>query len=66
MGAYADGKQDAYLKEGFKKAGKKLDMGKSCLRFKKLEDIPMDVIGHVIASTTPEQYINFYEESRKK
>lgn len=66
MGAYADGEQDAYLKQGFKKAGKKLDMGKSCVRFKKLDDIPLEVIGHVIASTTPDQYIEYYEESRKK
>jgi hypothetical protein len=66
MGAYADGEQEGYIKEGFEKAGKKLDMGKSCVRFKKLDDIPLDVIGHVIASTTPEQYIEFYEESRKK
>lgn len=66
MGAYADGEQEGYIKEGFEKAGKKLDMGKSCVRFKKLDDIPLDVIGHVIASITPEQYIEFYEESRKK
>ncbi|MGD9094198.1 MAG: DUF1801 domain-containing protein [Anaerolineales bacterium] len=66
MGAYADSEQETYLKEGFEKAGKKLDMGKSCVRFKKLDDIPLDVIGDVIASTTPEQYIEFYEESRKK
>ena len=66
MGAYADGEQDSYLKDGFKKAGKKLDMGKSCVRFKKLEDIPLDVLGHVISSTTPDRYIKYYEESRKK
>ena len=41
-------------------------MGKSCVRFKKLEDIPLDVLGHVIASTTPDEYIEYYEESRKK
>ncbi len=65
MGAYADPAQDRLLKEEFKRAGKKLDMGKSCLRFRKLEDIPLDVIGRVIASTPPDEMIARYEESRR-
>ncbi len=66
MGAYADSAQETQIVEGFKKAGKKLDMGKSCVRFRKLDDLPLDVIGRVIASTTPEQLISRYEESRMK
>ena len=66
MGAYGDSKHAAWLKDEFKKAGKKLDMGKCCIRFKKLEDLPLDVIGQAVASTTPEQYIASYERSRKK
>ncbi|MDQ3698390.1 MAG: DUF1801 domain-containing protein [Gemmatimonadota bacterium] len=65
MGAYADPVQDRLLKEEFKRAGKKLDMGKSCLRFRKLEDIPLDVIGRIIASTPPDEMIARYEESRR-
>ena len=38
----------AWLKEQSAVKGKKLDMGKSCLRFKKLEDLPLDVIGEVL------------------
>ena len=66
MGVYQDPDQETKLKEGFKKAGKKLDMGKSCVRFRKLDDIPLDVIRELIASTSPEMMIARYEESRKK
>jgi hypothetical protein len=41
-------------------------MGKSCIRFRKLEDIPLDVIGRAIASTPPKQFIALYEASRKR
>jgi hypothetical protein len=41
-------------------------MGKSCLRFKKLDDLPLDVIGRVIAGTPPEDFIASYEASRRK
>ena len=65
MCVYYDAKREAWLKSEFKKAGKKLDMGKACIRFKKLQDLPLDVIAQVIAATTPEQYIARYEASRK-
>jgi hypothetical protein len=66
MGVYGDPEQEAKLEEGFEEAGKKLDMGKSCLRFRKLEDIPLDVIGELVASTPPQVMIAQYEKSRKK
>ena len=66
MCVYGDAKKAAWLKEEFQKAGKKLNMGKSCLRFKKLEDLPLDVIGQVVASVTPAKYIARYEANRKK
>ncbi|HEX3159400.1 MAG TPA: DUF1801 domain-containing protein [Gemmatimonadaceae bacterium] len=53
------------LKVEFEKAGKELDMGKSCVRFRTIDDLPLDVIGRVIASTTPEAYIAHYEASRR-
>ena len=64
MGPYADPAQAAALKDGFAKAGKKLDMGKSCVRFRKLDDLALDAIAKVIASTTPEQFIAVYEKNR--
>lgn len=66
MGVYQNPEQEAQLREAFEQAGKKLDMGKSCLRFRKLEDVPLDVLGEVVASTPPEQFIAQYEQARKK
>jgi Domain of unknown function (DU1801) len=60
-----DSEQEARLREGFKKAGKKLDFGKSCLRFKKLDDLPMNVLAEVVAATPPEAYIARYEAARQ-
>ncbi len=63
---YQDPQKDAWFREEFKKAGKKLDMGKSCVRFRKLDDLPLDVIGQAVASTPPEDLIATYEAGRKK
>lgn len=63
---YADPAQAKRLEAAFKKAGKKMDMGKSCLHFKAVDDIPLDAIGEIIASTPPEKLIALYEASRKK
>lgn len=66
MGPYQDDAQAARIEQAFARAGKKLDMGKSCLRFRKLEDLPLDDLGEVIASMPPEALIASYEESRRK
>lgn len=65
MGAYADPKVGKSLASEFRKRGKKLDMGKSCLRFRTLDDLPLDVVGNVIASTPVDTMIGFVEKSRK-
>lgn len=65
MGVYGDGEQARRFREEFKTAGKKLDMGKSCVRFRTADDLALDAIGKVIASTTPDQYIAIYEAARK-
>ncbi len=56
----------AEFEERFKASGKKLDMGKSCVRFKKLEDLPLEVVGETIAATSVEEYIQLYRDSRRK
>lgn len=65
MGGYADD-QGTTLRGEFEKAGKKLDMGRSCVRFRTLDDLPLDVIGAFIASIPPEKYIAHYEASRRR
>lgn len=52
------------FREGFEKAGKKLDMGKSCVRFRRIEDLALDVIAASIASVPVDAYIRRYEEVR--
>lgn len=44
----------------------KLDMGKSCIRFKKVNDIPFDLIGQLVQKMTPTKWIEIYEEAFKK
>ena len=65
LGVYFDPKRLTLLKAGFKKAGKKLNMGKSCVRFKRVDDLPLETIGKVVASMTPAQYIRIFEATRK-
>ena len=48
----------------FKDSGKKLNMGKSCVRFKKVDDLPLDLIADTIASTPVDEYIRSYEAAR--
>jgi hypothetical protein len=48
--------------KAWKATGKKLDMGKSCVRFKKVEDIPLEVIGQVIARTPVKKYVESIEK----
>jgi len=59
-----DPRVETALKDGFKNAGKKLDMGKSCIRFKKLDDLPLDVIGKVVGMVGLEEYLAKHEEVR--
>ena len=66
LGAYQDSEQEKQLRETFRAEGKKLDMGKSCIRFKKLDDLPLEALGRIIASTPPEAHIAAYEAARSK
>jgi uncharacterized protein YdhG (YjbR/CyaY superfamily) len=66
MGAYADPKQAEALRAGFAKAGKKLDMGKSCIRFRKLDDLALDAVAKAIAALPPKKYIALAEANRAK
>ena len=63
---YGDPKQEKYLAEEFEKAGKNLDMGKSCLRFRNVEDLPLDAIGKIVASTSPAAMIAKTEKAHAK
>lgn len=57
MRPYAGPAQRRYLQRGFAKSGKALDMGKSCIHFRTADDLPLPLIGELVASTTPDQWI---------
>lgn len=65
MCAYSDSAKGRALKDAFAEAGKKLDMGKSCVRFKTLDDLPLDAIGAFVASTPVDEFIAMYKTSRQ-
>ena len=56
---------EARLRQAFADAGKKLDMGKACVRFKTVDDLPLDAIGRLVAEVPPERLIAAYEASRR-
>ena len=66
MGIYAIPELQKWFTAAHAKASpKKLDMGKSCLRYKKPEDIPYDLIGELASKITPEEWIKVYEKNLK-
>jgi hypothetical protein len=62
MCCYGDKATDQWFRKKWVAAGKKLDMGKSCVRFKKLEDVSLEVIGQVIARVPVKNYIARIEQ----
>lgn len=67
MCLYGDGKLlDWFREEWPKHSKKKLDMGKSCIRFKKAEDVPLKLIAELARKVTPEQWVEIYEKAMKR
>jgi hypothetical protein len=66
MGLYGSEPEEAWFRAEYARRGMKLDMGKSCVRFKRLDQVPLDVIGEVIAKITPAKLIERYEAARAR
>jgi Domain of unknown function (DU1801) len=64
MGLYANDYDARWFRERWDATGKRLDMAKSCVRFRKLDDVALDVIGEAIARTSAAAFIAGYEEIR--
>ena len=64
MGVYAKPELYDWFVAEYPKS--KLDMGKSCIRFKKMEDIPYDLIAELVTKMTVQDWISFYEKNYKK
>ena len=66
-GVYADADlHDWFVGEYPKHASRKLDMGKSCIRFKKMDDIPYDLIAELCTKMSVQEWIELYEKAIKK
>ena len=61
---YGDPALNEWFQKAWKATGKKLDMGKSCVRFKKLDDLALDVISEAISRVSVDQYVAQYEAAR--
>jgi hypothetical protein len=64
MSVYGDSDLRRRFESDYRKSGKKLDMGKACIRFQTLDDVPLDVIGDAIAAVSVDDYVAIYEASR--
>ena len=67
LGVYSDKKLLAWFKKEYEKFSKrKLDMGKSCIRFKHLNEIPYSLIGELSSKISVKKWIGIYESAKKK
>ncbi len=66
MNVYSNEENQRWFTESYSASGKKLDMGKACVRFKSLEDLPVDLIGQTVARTSVADFIANYEAVRAK
>jgi hypothetical protein len=62
---YGDWNLATWFRQEWLKTGKKLDMGKVCIRFKKLDDIPLDLIGRTIKKMPAKAYVENYQMQRE-
>lgn len=65
MNLYSEPGLDDWFREEYAKTGKKLDMGKSCIRFRRFEDLAAGVIEKAVAKTPVKKFIEAYTRTRK-
>jgi hypothetical protein len=65
MGLYADSDEAAQFRRRWEAGGRRLDMGKSCLRFRGLDDLDLDLVAEVVAGTSVLAYLERYERARR-
>ena len=61
---YGDESVEKWFKERYLATGKKLNMGKSCVRFRKLDDLPLELVAEVVARTPIDEFVTIYQASR--
>lgn len=63
MSIYMHPENERWFREAWKKSGKKLDLGKACVRFRKLEDLALDVVGQAFRRVSAKSYLGVYVQS---
>lgn len=63
---YSDDAARESFEEAYRATGKRYDVGKSCVRFRKLDDLPLDVIENAIGSVPVDDFVETYEAGRRK
>lgn len=66
MCLYGDPEFEAWFRNAWKKTGKKLDMGKSCIRFRRLDDVPLAVVGRAIRKVPVRTFVARYEAATRR
>jgi uncharacterized protein YdhG (YjbR/CyaY superfamily) len=64
-GVYADEERREIFLDKYRETGKRLDMGKSCVRFRRIDDLPVELIGDTIAGIDVDTFIEVYEAGRR-
>jgi len=65
-GVYADQAAREDFEQAYRATGKRMDMGKSCVRFRRLDDLPLEVIGEAIARYPVSDFVDLYHRVRRR
>ena len=63
---YADGEARERFESAYRSTGKRFDVGQSCVRFRKLDDLPLEVVGDAIGAFPVDEFIEAYEHGRSQ
>ena len=64
-GIYADPALRPWFEDSYRATGKRMDLGKSCVRYRSLQDLPLELVGEAIAAQSLEQFVKVYEAARR-
>ena len=64
MGIYGDDKLRRWFEREYKKTNKRMDVGKCCVRFRTLDDLPLEIVGEAVAAMSLEDFVAMYEKAR--
>lgn len=65
-GVYADPEAREDFEQAYRATGKRMDMGKSCVRFRRLDDLPLEVIGDAVARYPVNDFVDLYHRGRRR